>query len=94
MQGYPWRLAYSTEKHGTSLKTLYRNLADVDSPVLLVIKDMEDQVENSGTLSPSCGEKCRKMVPIGLKAGLSKQDMGQQISDYVILDDQKHLLWI
>uniref|UniRef100_A0A3Q3AIK6 Nuclear receptor coactivator 7b n=1 Tax=Kryptolebias marmoratus TaxID=37003 RepID=A0A3Q3AIK6_KRYMA len=43
VQGYPWRLAYSTEKHGTSLKTLYRNLADVDSPVLLVIKDMDDQ---------------------------------------------------
>ncbi|XP_041831997.1 nuclear receptor coactivator 7 isoform X2 [Melanotaenia boesemani] len=44
VQGYPWRLAYSTEKHGTSLKTLYRNLADVDSPVLLVIKDMDHQI--------------------------------------------------
>lgn len=45
VQGYPWRLAYSTVKHGTSLKTLYRNLADVDSPVLLVIKDMGNQVD-------------------------------------------------
>lgn len=45
VQGYPWRLAYSTEKHGTSLKTLYRNLADVDSPVLLAIKDMDNQVD-------------------------------------------------
>lgn len=45
VQGYPWRLAYSTVKHGTSLKTLYRNLADVDSPVLLVIKDMDNQVD-------------------------------------------------
>lgn len=44
VQGYPWRLAYSTVKHGTSLKTLYRSLADVDSPVLLVIKDMDNQV--------------------------------------------------
>lgn len=44
VQGYPWRLAYSTVKHGTSLKTLYRNLADVDGPVLLVIKDMGNKV--------------------------------------------------
>ncbi|XP_018612488.1 nuclear receptor coactivator 7 isoform X2 [Scleropages formosus] len=43
-QGYPWRLAYSTIVHGTSLKTMYRNLAHLDSPVLLVIKDMDNQV--------------------------------------------------
>ncbi|XP_021456336.2 nuclear receptor coactivator 7 isoform X2 [Oncorhynchus mykiss] len=43
-QGYPWRLAYSTAEHGTSLKTLYRSLLDVDSPVLLVIKDMDNQL--------------------------------------------------
>ncbi|XP_071006872.1 nuclear receptor coactivator 7-like isoform X2 [Oncorhynchus clarkii lewisi] len=43
-QGYPWRLAYSTAEHGTSLKTLYRSLLDVDSPVLLVIKDMGNQL--------------------------------------------------
>eukprot|EP00063_Salmo_salar_P086066 XP_014060901.1 PREDICTED: nuclear receptor coactivator 7-like isoform X1 [Salmo salar] len=44
VQGYPWRLAYSTAEHGTSLKTLYRSLLDVDSPVLLVIKDMDNQL--------------------------------------------------
>ncbi|KAI4802327.1 hypothetical protein KUCAC02_020175 [Chaenocephalus aceratus] len=44
VQIYPWRLAYSTVKHGTSLKTLYRSLADVESPVLLVIKDMDNQI--------------------------------------------------
>ncbi|XP_043938122.1 nuclear receptor coactivator 7 isoform X3 [Protopterus annectens] len=43
-QGYAWKLMYSTSVHGTSLKTLYRNLACFDSPVLLVIKDMDDQV--------------------------------------------------
>ncbi|KAJ8270543.1 hypothetical protein GJAV_G00116150 [Gymnothorax javanicus] len=43
-QGYPWQLVYSTAVHGTSLKTLYRNLADLDCPVLLVIKDMDNQV--------------------------------------------------
>ncbi|KAG7229441.1 hypothetical protein INR49_012832 [Caranx melampygus] len=43
-QGYPWQLAYSTAIHGSSLKTLYRNMADLDSPVLLVIKDMHKKV--------------------------------------------------
>eukprot|EP00079_Xenopus_tropicalis_P035673 XP_017949444.1 PREDICTED: nuclear receptor coactivator 7-like [Xenopus tropicalis] len=44
VQGYLWHLVYSTQEHGTSLKTLYRNLATVDSPVLLVVKDMDNQV--------------------------------------------------
>uniref|UniRef100_A0A8C8VG23 Nuclear receptor coactivator 7 n=1 Tax=Pelusios castaneus TaxID=367368 RepID=A0A8C8VG23_9SAUR len=44
VQGYPWRLAYSTLEHGTSLKTLYRKSASLDSPVLLVIKDMDNQL--------------------------------------------------
>lgn len=44
VQGYPWRLTYSTLEHGTSLKTLYRKSASLDSPVLLVIKDMDNQV--------------------------------------------------
>ncbi|KAG7242940.1 hypothetical protein INR49_017631 [Caranx melampygus] len=52
VQGYPWRLAYSTERHGTSLKTLYRNLADVDSPVLLVIKDMDNQIFGAFSTHP------------------------------------------
>ncbi|XP_049627057.1 nuclear receptor coactivator 7 isoform X2 [Suncus etruscus] len=44
VQGYPWRLAYSTLEHGTSLKTLYRKSKSLDSPVLLVIKDMDNQI--------------------------------------------------
>ncbi|XP_071240056.1 nuclear receptor coactivator 7-like isoform X2 [Salvelinus alpinus] len=43
-QGYPWNLVYSTAIHGTSLKTLYRQMAHIDSPVLLVIKDMGKKV--------------------------------------------------
>ncbi|MEQ2244761.1 hypothetical protein ILYODFUR_020497 [Ilyodon furcidens] len=43
-QGYLWQLAYSTVIHGSSLKTLYRNMANLDSPVLLVIKDMHKKV--------------------------------------------------
>lgn len=52
VQIYPWRLAYSTVKHGTSLKTLYRSLADVDGPVLLVIKDMDSQIFGAFSTHP------------------------------------------
>jgi len=34
-----WVLAYSTFQHGMSLKTLYYRLREVDTPVLLVVKD-------------------------------------------------------
>ncbi|XP_013923146.1 PREDICTED: oxidation resistance protein 1 isoform X1 [Thamnophis sirtalis] len=42
--GYPWTLVFSTAKHGMSLKTLYRTMAGLDTPVLLVIKDSDGQV--------------------------------------------------
>ncbi|XP_063055021.1 oxidation resistance protein 1a isoform X2 [Engraulis encrasicolus] len=42
--GYPWTLAYSTSKHGMSIKTLYRVMQGQDTPVLLVIKDSDGQV--------------------------------------------------
>ncbi|KAM9722811.1 nuclear receptor coactivator 7 isoform 1-T1 [Menidia menidia] len=51
-QGYPWHLAYSTAIHGSSLKTLYRNMADLDSPVLLVIKDMHKKVFGAFSSDP------------------------------------------
>ncbi|KAF6100484.1 oxidation resistance 1 [Phyllostomus discolor] len=42
--GYPWTLIYGTGKHGTSLKTLYRTMTGLDTPVLMVIKDSDGQV--------------------------------------------------
>lgn len=42
--GHTWNLAYSTSRHGASLKTLYRKLSASDSPVLIVIKDDLDEV--------------------------------------------------
>ncbi|XP_078132938.1 oxidation resistance protein 1 isoform X2 [Sander vitreus] len=38
-----WQLAYSTSRHGASLKSLYRKLSATDSPVLIVIKDELDE---------------------------------------------------
>ncbi|XP_017266313.1 oxidation resistance protein 1 isoform X2 [Kryptolebias marmoratus] len=42
--GLTWRLAYSTSRHGASLKSLYRKLSAADSPVLIVIKDALDEM--------------------------------------------------
>ncbi|XP_034730340.1 nuclear receptor coactivator 7 isoform X1 [Etheostoma cragini] len=51
-QGYPWQLVYSTAIHGSSLKTIYRNTASLDSPVLLVIKDMHNKVFGAFSSDP------------------------------------------
>ncbi|KAM8737017.1 oxidation resistance protein 1 isoform 2-T2 [Acanthopagrus schlegelii] len=42
--GHTWQLAYSTSRHGASLKSLYRKLSSTDSPVLIVIKDALDEI--------------------------------------------------
>ncbi|XP_029114589.1 nuclear receptor coactivator 7 isoform X2 [Scleropages formosus] len=42
--GHTWRLAYSTSRHGSSLRSLYRKLSGSDSPSLIVIKDSRGQV--------------------------------------------------
>ncbi|XP_051892049.1 nuclear receptor coactivator 7 isoform X2 [Pristis pectinata] len=50
--GHPWCLAFSTSLHGFSLKTLYRKVANTDSPVLLVVKDTCGQVFGALTSHP------------------------------------------
>ncbi|XP_061158223.1 nuclear receptor coactivator 7 isoform X1 [Syngnathus typhle] len=42
--GHAWQLAYSTSRHGASLKSLYRKMSAADSPALVVIKDATDEV--------------------------------------------------
>ncbi|XP_060810602.1 nuclear receptor coactivator 7 isoform X5 [Amyelois transitella] len=43
-QGYMWSLAFSTSQHGFSLSSMYRKMQRVDSPVLLVIQDTDNNV--------------------------------------------------
>lgn len=43
-EGYPWSLIYSTSKHGFSLKTMYREMAKFETPVLLAITDTQGTV--------------------------------------------------
>lgn len=43
-EGYAWSLSFATSTMGFSLKSLYRNLAKYDGPVLLIIKDTQDVV--------------------------------------------------
>ncbi|XP_067111521.1 oxidation resistance protein 1b isoform X1 [Osmerus mordax] len=42
--GYPWTLAFSSSKHGMSIKSLYRTMRGQDTPVLMVIKDSDGQL--------------------------------------------------
>ncbi|XP_017890512.1 oxidation resistance protein 1 isoform X4 [Ceratina calcarata] len=43
-EGYPWTLVFSTSQHGFSLNSMYRKMAKIESPILLVIEDTEGNV--------------------------------------------------
>uniref|UniRef100_A0A8C3XLG8 TLDc domain-containing protein n=1 Tax=Chelydra serpentina TaxID=8475 RepID=A0A8C3XLG8_CHESE len=42
--GYPWNPLYCTARDGFSLKSMYRSMNKLSSPVLLVIRDTDGQV--------------------------------------------------
>jgi hypothetical protein len=45
-EGYPWTLVFSTSLHGFSLNSMFRKMAKVESPILLVCQDTENNVSH------------------------------------------------
>ncbi|XP_044750372.1 nuclear receptor coactivator 7 isoform X3 [Coccinella septempunctata] len=43
-EGYAWTLVFSTSQHGFSLNSMYRKMYKLESPVLLVIEDTDNNV--------------------------------------------------
>lgn len=43
-EGYMWTLIFSTSQHGFSLNSMYRKMQKVESPILLVIQDTDNNV--------------------------------------------------
>lgn len=43
-EGYVWTLVFSTSQHGFSLNSMYRKMQKVESPILLVIQDTDNNV--------------------------------------------------
>ncbi|KAH0619036.1 hypothetical protein JD844_018640 [Phrynosoma platyrhinos] len=44
LTGHPWNLIYCTARDGFSLKSMYRSMNNLASPVLLVIRDTDGQI--------------------------------------------------
>ncbi|XP_046667905.1 nuclear receptor coactivator 7 isoform X9 [Homalodisca vitripennis] len=43
-EGYVWTLVFSTSQHGFSLNSMYRKMTRIESPILMVIQDTENNV--------------------------------------------------
>ncbi|XP_052121318.1 uncharacterized protein LOC113203066 isoform X4 [Frankliniella occidentalis] len=43
-EGYVWTLVFSTSQHGFSLNSMYRKMQRLESPILLVIQDTDNNV--------------------------------------------------
>lgn len=48
-EGYLWTLVFSTSQHGFSLNSMYRKMQKVESPILLVIQDTDNNVSTLDT---------------------------------------------
>ncbi|KAF6203947.1 hypothetical protein GE061_002285 [Apolygus lucorum] len=51
-EGYTWTLVFSTSQHGFSLNSLYRKMANIQSPILMVIEDTFNNVFGALTSCP------------------------------------------
>ena len=60
-EGYPWTLVYSSDLHGFSLKTLYRSMQNIDSQILLILRDTRHTVSQSFCFSLINGLQLRSV---------------------------------
>lgn len=47
ISGYVWTLVFSTSQHGFSLNSMYRKMQRLESPILLVIQDTDNNVSRT-----------------------------------------------
>ncbi|KAG5888498.1 hypothetical protein JTB14_015743 [Gonioctena quinquepunctata] len=43
-EGYAWTLIFSTSQHGFSLNSMYRKMSKLESPILMVIEDTDNNI--------------------------------------------------
>lgn len=53
-EGYLWTLVFSTSQHGFSLNSMYRKMQKVESPILLVIQDTDNNVSIYYVVTDGC----------------------------------------
>ncbi|XP_065178965.1 oxidation resistance protein 1-like isoform X2 [Sycon ciliatum] len=61
--GCSWKLAYSTNVHGISLRTMYRNMREMDGPILMAVRDESQHI--FGVLSSAAFKVCDKFIGTG-----------------------------
>ncbi|KAH9634208.1 hypothetical protein HF086_001410 [Spodoptera exigua] len=71
-QGYMWQLAFSTSQHGFSLASMYRKMQRVDSPVLLVIQDTDNNCS---------GEEARRQSQAAIDSAKDKDNKDDATKD-------------
>jgi hypothetical protein len=59
-EGYPWTLVFSTSLHGFSLNSMFRKMSKLESPILLVCLDTENNVSGQFVFCKTWG--CRLML--------------------------------
>ncbi|KAJ8916217.1 hypothetical protein NQ315_016356 [Exocentrus adspersus] len=55
-EGYAWTLIFSTSQHGFSLNSMYRKMHKLESPILMVIEDTDNNVFGALTSCALQGE--------------------------------------
>lgn len=61
-EGYVWTLVFSTSQHGFSLNSMYRKMYKLESPILLVIEDTDNNVSIQEVESINYLQSCLRVL--------------------------------